>query len=69
MYKRPQWLIHFEPKEDITAYEVALYLNYRFEETGEKFRKDWENGIMLKSLKRHIRVEIVGGDNENDKAG
>ena len=57
--KRPQWLIHFEPKEDITAYELALYLRYRFEETGELFREEWENGIMLESLKRHIRVEIV----------
>ena len=57
--KRPRWLVHFEPKEDITAYELALFLRYRWEETGEKFREDWENGAMLESLKKHIRVEIT----------
>ena len=57
--KRKRWLIHFEPKEDITAYELALFLKYRYEETGEVFRKEWKNGTMLESLKRHIRIEIV----------
>ena len=57
--KRPRWLVHFEPKEDITAYELALFLKYRLEETGEKFREDWENGTILESFKKHVWVEIV----------
>lgn len=59
---KPRWLIHFEPKEDITTYELALFLRYRYEETGEVFREEWEKGIMLESLKKHVRIEIVGGD-------
>lgn len=62
MSKQGRWIIHFEPKENITAYEVALFLKYRYEKGGKIFQEDWENGTVLESLKKHVRIEIVGGD-------
>ena len=53
--KKEKWWLYFEPKEDITAYEVAIVMKYI---TGpSNFKKDYENGTLLESVKRHIRIE------------
>jgi hypothetical protein len=60
MKEKKRWKIHFEPKEDITAYELALIVNYSLLSPSlNKFRQDWKNGTLSESLKRHVRIEEV----------
>lgn len=59
--KKEYWTIYFEPKKDITTYELAIIVQYWFQRPPGEFRKDWENGTLSDSVKRHIRIEIREG--------